>query len=138
MSKSSIKNGKKLEIRQRRIFSEEFKKQKVQLLIEKKISIKELCAQYNIAKITAYRWLYRYSPHHQKGTNQVIQMESEASKTKYYQERSAELERIIGQKQIEIDFLEKLIELASEELKVDIKKNYATPPQNGSENTSPA
>jgi transposase len=41
-------------------------------------------------------------------------MESEALKTKQLQDRNAELERIIGQKQMQIDYLEKLIELASE------------------------
>ena len=51
-------------------------------------------------------------------------MESEAIKTKQLLERQAELERIIGQKQIEIDFLNKLMEIASQELKTDIKKIF--------------
>ena len=49
-------------------------------------------------------------------------MESEALKTKTLLERNAELERIIGQKQLKIDYLEKLIEIASEDLKIDLKK----------------
>jgi hypothetical protein len=53
-------------------------------------------------------------------------MESEALKTKILLERNAELERIIGQKQIKIDYLEKLIELASEDLKIDLKKSINT------------
>ena len=40
-------------------------------------------------------------------------MESESKKTKFLQTRLAELERIIGQKQLEIDFQNKLIELSS-------------------------
>ena len=46
--------------------------------------------------------------------------------------RIAELERIVGQKQLNIDYLEKVIELAKEELGIDIKKNSDTPQSGGS------
>ena len=55
-------------------------------------------------------------------------MESESHKTKRLLERLAELERIVGQKQLQIDYLEKLIEIGSEELKVDLKKSFGTKP----------
>ncbi len=54
----------------------------------------------------------------------VIQKDSEASKTQELQTRIANLERHLGQKQLALDYLEKLIELASKELDIDIKKNY--------------
>jgi len=54
----------------------------------------------------------------------VVQKDSEASKVLELQAKVAELERIIGQKQLQIDFNEKLIELASKELEIDIKKNF--------------
>ncbi len=54
-------------------------------------------------------------------------MESEAVKTKLLVERNAELERIIGQKQLKIDYLEKLLEIASEDLKIDLKKSINMP-----------
>ena len=50
--------------------------------------------------------------------------------------RLAELERIIGQKQMQIDYLEKMIELASDELQTDIKKNFGTQQSNGSDDAS--
>ena len=59
-------------------------------------------------------------------------MESESQKTQFYQNRVAELERIVGQKQLEIDFGEKLIALASAELGIDLKKNFSTQVLNGS------
>ena len=49
-------------------------------------------------------------------------MESEALKTKALFERNAKLERIIGHKQLKIDYSEKFIEIASEGLKIDLKK----------------
>jgi transposase-like protein len=109
---------------QNRYFSEEFKKQKVKDLEQKLISIKDLVNLYQISRTTVYQWLYKYSTHYQKDTKIVVQMESEALKTKQLLERQAELERIIGQKQMEIDFLNKLMEIASQELKTDIKKSF--------------
>lgn len=125
----------KLEIRQRRIFSEEFKRQKTQQIVEKKVSVSDVSELYGITKMTVYRWLYRYSPHHQKGTILVVQMESEEYKTKQLLQNVAELERIVGQKQLQIDYLEKLIEVGSQELKIDLKKTFSGPPSNGSVST---
>ena len=45
------------------------------------------------------------------------------------------LMRIVGQKQIEIDFKDKMIDLAEEMYHVDIKKKLSTQPSSGSENT---
>jgi hypothetical protein len=41
------------------------------------------------------------------------------------------LERAVGQKQLKIDYLEKLIELAGDELGMDLKKNSDTKPSSG-------
>lgn len=124
-----------LEIRQRRIFSEAFKRQKVQQIVEKKISINDIVEHYGVTRTTVYRWLYQYSPHHQKGTNQVVQMGSEEQRTKQLLKQVAELEQAIGRKQLHIDYLEKLIALSSEELKIDLKKNFGQLPSNGSATT---
>ena len=54
----------------------------------------------------------------------VVQQDSEAVKTQELLKRVAELERILGQKQMEIDYQSKLIEIASKELEIDIKKSF--------------
>lgn len=109
-----------------RYFSEDFKKQKVQELLEKKVKIKELCVLYGVSRASVYKWLYLYS-NLGKGTKMVVQMESEYAKTQYLQSRLAELERIVGQKQMEIDYLDAAFKCASAELGYDIKKKYAPP-----------
>ena len=119
-----------------RNFSEQFKKEKVKDLLEKRISTKQLCDLWQISRPTVYKWLYKYSPHHSSGTKMVVQMESEAHKTQQLLQRVAELERIVGQKQLEIDFLNKVMELATEELGYDVKKNTAAKLSNGSVSTS--
>ena len=132
MSKSAKKT---VEIKQRRIFSEAFKRQKVQLIVEKKIGIKDVSELYGVSQMTVYRWLYRYSPHHKKGTTQVVQMESEEHKTKELLKQVSNLERAVGQKQLQLDYLEQLIALAGEALQIDLKKNFGSPASNGSEPT---
>ena len=124
-----------LKIRQRRIFSEEFKRQKVQQIVAKTIAIAEVAELYEVSRLTVYRWLYRYSPHHQQGTSQVVQMQSEEHKTKQLLQKVAELERSVGQKQLQIDYLEKLIEVSGNELKIDLKKNFSERLSNGFVNT---
>lgn len=128
------RNG--LQIKQRRIFSEAFKRQKVQLIVEKKISIKDVSELYGVTSMTVYRWLYRYSPHHKKGTIQVVQMESEEHRTKELLQELARLERVIGQKQVQLEYLERLIAIAGEALQIDLKKNFGSPVSNGSEGTT--
>lgn len=120
------KSKQKLEIRTQRCFSEEFKKSKVKELVEKRITVTELSRLYGVTRNAVYKWLYKYSPYHEKRTNFVVEMESESFKTKRLQQQVAELERIIGKKQLEIDFLEKLFEIGSEELGFDLKKNFST------------
>jgi transposase-like protein len=125
------RNG--LQIKQRRIFSEAFKRQKVQLIVEKKISVKDVSELYGVSMVTVYRWLYRYSPHHNQGTIQVVQMESEEHRTKELLHKLSKLEQVIGQKQLQLDYLERLIAIAGDALQIDIKKNFDTLASNGSE-----
>ena len=127
----------KLAIKQRRIFSEEFKKSKVKELIEKRLTMLECCRLYEISRTAIYKWIYKYSPYYQRKAILVVQMESEAYKTQQLLQRVADLERIIGQKQMEIDFLDKLLELGSEELGFDLKKNFSTRLSNGTGTAEP-
>ena len=66
----------------------------------------------------------------------VHESDSDSYKVKQMQERIRELEQAVGQKQLKIDFLEKMIEIAGEDLKVDIKKKLSTKLSGGSGQTS--
>lgn len=52
----------------------------------------------------------------------VIESENRENKTDQLFERIVELERAVGKKQMEIDFLNTVIEICSEELGYDVKK----------------
>lgn len=60
---------------------------------------------------------------------QVVESESESVRFNKIQERVKELERIIGQKQLLIDFQEKVIELVEDEFDIDIKKSLEKDPR---------
>ncbi len=123
----------KLQIRERRIFSEEVKKKAVKDLTSKRITIKALMNEHQISYQSVYTWLYKYSPYHDQKCTLVVQMKSEETKNSELQKRVADLERVVGQKQLEIDFLNKLLEIGSSELGFDLKKNFNTPPSNGTD-----
>jgi transposase len=121
----------KLEIRERRVFSEVLKKKIVKDLLSKRLTIKEATIEHQVSPQSVYQWLYKYSPHHKPRCTLVVQMESEEQKKYELQRRVAELERIIGQKQLEIDFLNKLLEVGSKELGFDLKKSFSSPLSDG-------
>ncbi len=52
----------------------------------------------------------------------IVESESDTRKLQAMQERIAELERSLGQKQIQLDFMDKMIELAEQKYKIEIKK----------------
>jgi transposase-like protein len=123
------------EERQNRYFSEEFKRQKVADIEKKLISIGQLCRQYQVSRTSVVKWLNKYSPMRKKRERMVHETDSEAYKIKQMQERIKELERAVGQKQLKIDFLEKMIEITEQDLKIDIKKKASTKLSGGSNQT---
>jgi hypothetical protein len=67
----------------------------------------------------------------------VVQMESEGQKNKTLYQQNAELLRIIGQKQVELDYLNQLIVQANTALEMDLKKNFGSPASVGFTSTPP-
>lgn len=119
-------------LRKRRLFSEDFKQSLVKEFESGKYSVNQLGRLHGIKDAVIYRWIYKFSTFNEKGVRVVEIKASSMQKLKELEQKVKELERIIGQKQIKIDYLEKMIEIAKEELFIDIKKNSGTPQSNGS------
>mgnify|MGYP002632835974 CR=1 FL=1 len=122
-------------LQKRRAFSEEFKRSIVKEFESGRFSVEQLSRLHKIACQTVYRWIYKYSTVNEKGIRIVERSQSSSQKVKDQEKRIAELERALGQKQMQIDYLEKMMELANEELDIDIKKNFNTSRSGGSGNT---
>jgi transposase len=121
--------------RQLRIFSEDFKRQKVREIEQKTTSIAEVSKLYEVSSVNVRKWLSRYSVTYSKGIRTVVESESDTRKLLELQQKIAELERLVGQKQIQLDFKDKMIELAEQYYGVDIKKKFESKPSSGSGDT---
>ena len=119
-------------IKKRRVFSEEFKRTLVSDFERGHFSVHQLSRLHNINFQTIYRWIYKFSTFNEKGYRIVEKTDSSERKLKALRQEVKKLEQIIGQKQIKIDYLEKMIEIARDEFQIDIKKNLDTPQSNGS------
>src|SRR5450756_2079420 len=105
-----------------RHFSDEFKKKKVRELERNISSIPDICKTYGVSRTAVYKWIYKYSVMAKKQVKQVVEAKSDTQKIKALEERIKELERIVGQKQLLLEFKDKMIEIAEATYNVDIKK----------------
>lgn len=125
-----MKNGKR--IKRYRRYSEDFKLKIVREYESGKYSVYEMEKIYDITNKSIYSWIYKYSEYNKKSIQVVEMKDSQADKVKKLEARIQELERFVGQKQMKIDYLEKMIDLAKEHYDIDIKKNSDTPQSGGS------
>jgi transposase len=119
-------------IQKHRQYSEDFKRLVVKEFESGKFSVLQLARLHQIRNPLIYRWIYKYSPSNEKGQRIVEMKDSSTEKLKALEQRVKELEQIVGRKQIQIDYLEKMIDIAKDELHIDIKKNFNTAPSSGS------
>lgn len=128
-----LKTGKRINSQRR--YSEEFKRKLVEDFEKGVMSVCQMEKHYGIANSLIYDWIYKFSTYNQKDIRIVEMKDSQTNKIKELENKIKELERAVGQKQINIDYLEKMIELAKENYDIDIKKNSDTPPSGGSRKT---
>lgn len=127
LSKPNEKRG----FRQVKQFSEVVKRQTVKDIEQGKCTVLEASRELSVSLQSVYVWVYKYSGYLQKSKTMVVQDASESYKTKVLEIKLREAEAALGRKQMELDFLNKLIELAGEELKIDLKKNFSSHAFNG-------
>jgi transposase-like protein len=126
---------KKTQLRQRKLFSEESKKQIVKDIEQGKYTVLQASREYGVCFQTVYQWLYRYSRYLQKNKVLVVEEQSEQRKRYELEQQIKELQAALGRKQMEIDMLNKLIELANQEYQTDLKKNISKMSLSGSGST---
>lgn len=118
-----------------RYFSEDFKKKKVLELDKRLTSVSEICRQYEVSGPAVYKWIYKYSLMKKKGIKMIVEADSDTAKIKALKEQISELEQLLGQKQFEIEFLKKQMDIASDQYGVDLKKKRFGKPSSGSGDT---
>jgi len=118
-----------------RRFSEDFKKGKVKELERNLVSISDICKTYTVSRAAVYKWIYKYSIMAKKNVRQVVEAKSDTQRIRMLEERIKELERLVGQKQILLEFKDKMIEIAESTYGVDIKKKVGSKLSSGSTST---
>lgn len=129
-----LKSGKR--VRRRRVFSEDFKLEIVRLYESGERTVLEMVREYGLSVQTVYNWIYIFSEYNKKSIQVVEMKDSQQSKIREMEKRIKELEQAVGRKQMNIDYLEKMIDLAKDHYDIDIKKNFDTPPSGGSKPTA--
>lgn len=130
---ATVSEYERLTVKQRKVryFNETFKRLKVSEIDRNILSIAELCREYQVSRAAVYKWIYKYSAMRKREIKQVIEPESETRKVLLLTQEVRELQRIIGEKQLKMDFLEKIIELTEKEYGFDIKKKFTVKPSCG-------
>jgi transposase len=118
-----------------RRFSEEFKKSKIRELERNITTIPDICKTYLVSRSAIYKWIYKYSVMAKKQVKQVVEAKSDTQRIKALEERIKELERIVGQKQLLLEFKDKMIEIAEATYGVDIKKKVGSRLSSGTTST---
>jgi transposase-like protein len=130
-----------LQERKARHFSQNFKIIKVREIESGATTVSQIKTQYQVSWATIYRWIHKFGSMSKKQERLIVETQSDTQELLALKKRVAELERIVGQKQILIDFKDKMIEIAEEQYGVDIKKKFSTTPSGTSgttENNTPS
>lgn len=117
-----MKNG--YEIKLTRLFSEELRKQIVGQIERKELTVAQTMREYQVSKQAVYNWLYRYSRTLKKGTRMVMEKDSGEKTSQELRNRIKELEAALGRKSLEADLFRVIVDLASDEYKIDLKKTF--------------
>ncbi len=112
--------------RQNRHFSVSFKVKKVQEIERGITRISEICKEYEVSDTSVRKWILKYSTMKKKGERLIVESKSDTQKILDLKKQIAELERLLGQKQIQLEFKDTMIEIAEEMYKIDIKKKLGT------------
>jgi transposase-like protein len=132
MSKAKVK----LSLKPKRIFSDKLKEKIVRDIEQGKVNVLGASREYAVSERAVYDWLKKFSAYLHPSTTLVMQMDSEQYKSRELEKKIAELEAALGRKQMEVEYLNKLIEIAGNDLGIDLKKNINIPASDGTGKTS--
>lgn len=119
-------------IKRRRSFSESFKKARIKEFEKGQLTVSEISREYKINTKVIYDWIHKFSAYSRKGVQVIVEEKSLTKNNQKLREENKELQALAGRQQMKIEYLEKLIELSSEDLGVDLKKKLEALRSNGS------
>ena len=109
--------------KRRRSFSEAFKREKVKLIDEGKLTVRQVSDTYEVSSVAVYKWLRKFSVI-AKDERIVVEKISEAKKTEELLKQVRLLEQALGRKQMELDYYKEVVILSGEAGGVDLEKKH--------------
>ena len=109
------------EERHRRRFSEQFKKEQVSLIEEGKLTQAQVSRTYDVRVTCVSAWLDKYGTNRKKGLI-MVSSKKDYDKMSSKDQEIKELKQVVGEQQVELIYLKKLLELAKAQLGDDFEK----------------
>lgn len=110
--------------RHNRYFSTEFKMKKVKEIETGRSRISEICKEYEVSHTSVYRWIKKYGRPKDRNERIIIESKSDTQLIQNLRSKIAELEQLVGQKEVLLSFKDKMLDYAQEYCGVDIKKKF--------------
>lgn len=118
-----MKNRRKV----RRTFSTAFKREKVELIDQGRLKVKDLSLIYEVSETAIYKWIRKFSKL-ESTERLVIEKISEEKKNIELMKHVRELEQALGRKQLALDYYKEVINVISEQQGEDVVKKYKPKP----------
>lgn len=107
-------------------YSEAFKKQVVMSLEKKERGISEASRVFGCSSVSLYEWIRKYGKDYKIGRIMRIETKTERDRLKELESEVKRLSKENEKMYLKTVALESLIELADEEYKTDLKKNFGS------------
>lgn len=106
--------------RHQRRFSEEFRKEQVKLIESGELTISDVSRLYDVRWNSVKKWVEKFGEQPYGGV--VIQSRDEINRVKDLEKKNTHLEKLLGQQQVKMNYLEECLSLAKEQLGADFEK----------------
>ncbi|MEQ9305247.1 MAG: transposase [Marinoscillum sp.] len=110
-----------VEERRRRRFSEEFRKEQVQLVEQGQLTIADICRLYHVKRDSVMRWFTKYGKKKLPGKI-LVTNGKEVDRIRELEKENRKLMEFIGKQQVELVYKNELIKVAKEKLREDLEK----------------
>jgi len=90
-----------------------------------KVRICEIVKIYQVSSVSVYNWINKFGSTN-KPERIIVESKSDTQKIIALKKRISELERMVGQKEIELTFKDKMIDIAEDKFGIEIKKKPST------------
>ena len=114
-----------MEKKRRKIYSEDFRKEKVRQLESGEVRPIDLQKMYGMSYTAIFKWRKKYGKI-PTSESVVLETDSEYEKNAKLRKEITKMERLLGRQQMEIDYYRQLIIEVNAHFEIDIEKKFSS------------